>query len=352
MIFSALQPRTKEFCSPPSGKRGIRAAFPPAIPVGRFFYSGFTLLEMLLVLFIMGLLASAATAMTDSLDSQARYDDTLQRMERVKRAIAGDPGRTVNGGPAISGFVADMGRLPGCLAELLEPGTAITPATTPDTYTSPCGGSPPATIPAWHQNTVSGVWSGWRGPYLDTVGTKKYHDGYGNPGDASDNYGWSYATTGGVVALSSKGADASDAGDDIADATLVAVDDYEVPLATVQIDFHNRRGSDTVAQTNNLLLRLYSPTDDGVANAAAGDDSDAFSVAALGNGLSVQIAATFSSGLDVPIGARAYAVVCADTGKLYDGDCDAGNAAPAAANVMLFTMAPRAQPTAFDWILQ
>lgn len=84
--------------------------------------TGFTLLELVLVLFLIALMASAALLLTEGVEDQARYDETKRRMELIRKAIVGDPSRTVNGGPEISGFVADMGRLPGCVAELLTPG--------------------------------------------------------------------------------------------------------------------------------------------------------------------------------------------------------------------------------------
>ena len=327
MSFNAFSLRNNNLVSPPSDERGHRAALPPAIPVGRFFYSGFTLLEMLLVLFIMGLLASAATVMTDSLDTQARYDETKRRMTLVKRAIAGDVSRSINGQPDLGGFVADIGRPPATMQELLEQGA----------------------LPAFSQDSGSGLWVGWRGPYLDAVGAKVFHDGYGNPGSAVDNYGWDFdVSASGVLSLISNGADTTVDTDDIADTELLTADDYELTLATVKINFHNRRGADSVAQASNLLLRIYSPAEGVVAN----DDSDAFSLAAVSSVQSVQVSASFSPELDVPMGARGYAVVCVSTGKLFDGDCDAGNAALSAANVMQFTVVPRAQPTAFEWVLQ
>lgn len=315
------------FASPPSGKCGVRAALPPADPVGRFFYSGFTLLEMLLVLFILGLLASAATVMTEGLGTQSRYDETKRRMSMVKRAIMGDPARNINGQPDLGGFVADIGRPPATLQELLVQGA----------------------LPAYAQDAGSGVWAGWRGPYLEAVGPKVFHDGYGNPGNAADNFGWDFTVSAsGVVSMGSKGADDADAADDLVDAALVQLEDYQQSLATVKINIHNRRGADSVAQTGNLYLRIFLPSEGDVVD----EDSVAFDLLALSAVQSSQVSATFSPELEVPAGVRAFAVMCADTGKLYDGDCDAGNAAPSAANVMQFTLAPRAQPLVFDWVLQ
>ena len=75
------------------------------------FQYGFTLLEMVLVLFLIGLLASAGLLFTEGVEDQAKYDETKRRMELIRKAIIGDATRTINGAPEVSGFAADMGRL-------------------------------------------------------------------------------------------------------------------------------------------------------------------------------------------------------------------------------------------------
>lgn len=144
--------------------------------------AGFTLLEMVLVLFLVGLMASAAMMLTEGVEDQTKYDETKRRMELIRKAIVGDPTRTVNGGPEISGFVADMGRLPGCLRELLEANDCAEPANP---------------LTPWSIDANTGIASGWRGPYLQTLperdGALRFRDGYGNS-DADDtlNSGWNW----------------------------------------------------------------------------------------------------------------------------------------------------------------
>jgi len=124
-----------------------------------------TLIELLLVVFILAAVAASAATLTDEVDVQARYDVTASRREQVRRAILGDEGQ------AISGFVADMGRLPNSLQELLEPGP----------------------LPAWSFDASVGAGAGWRGPYVhgttEASGALVFRDGWGAPGGAP-NFGW------------------------------------------------------------------------------------------------------------------------------------------------------------------
>lgn len=76
---------------------------------------GFTLLEIVLVLFLLALMASSTLFLTQNVEDQAKYDATKQRLQMIRTAIIGDTSRTINGQPEISGFASDMGRLPECL---------------------------------------------------------------------------------------------------------------------------------------------------------------------------------------------------------------------------------------------
>jgi prepilin-type N-terminal cleavage/methylation domain-containing protein len=316
------------FLAVPSGKSGLCAAFPPAAIRGRLSYSGFTLFELLLVLFIMGLLAMTATVMVDGLDTQSRYDETKRRMQIVKHAIAGDPQRIINNQPDISGFVADIGRPPNSLKELLERGG----------------------LPEYAEDAISGLSSGWRGPYLETVGSPAFHDGYGNivqSGD-EDNFGWEYSVTAsGVVSLSSKGASATETDDDIKAESLVVPDDYRHVFTTVKINIHNRMA--TASEGATVKLRIYYPSDGEIVDTGSETDSDAFAILAVSAVNSTQVTAMFSDPLEVPIGTRAFVLVC-DNNNVYDGNCDGPT--PEAKHAVHFTLAPRAQPAVLDWILQ
>lgn len=184
---------------------------------------GFTLLEMVLVLFLIGLLASAGLLFTEGVEDQAKYDETKRRMELIRKAIIGDPTRTINGAPEISGFAADMGRLPECLAELM--------------FQRNCEDD--EDLPDWNYDANSGIWLGWRGPYLnnlqDNDGITRFRDGYGNvdpdPVQDDQNYGWEYAvdSVAGQVTLGSVGFDIYAPEDDIT-SELVSFNDFIVTL--------------------------------------------------------------------------------------------------------------------------
>jgi len=141
---------------------------------------GLTLLELLVVVFILSALALSALSFTNNADEQFRFEDTRTRIEKIKTAVIGQPEQTLNGEPAVSGFVADIGRLPNTIQELIEP----------------------LSLPDWgfDTGTNSGIWAGWRGPYLTTVteqnsAEKAFRDGWGNPGNAAADYGWFFEDT-------------------------------------------------------------------------------------------------------------------------------------------------------------
>ncbi len=151
--------------------------------------SGFTLVELLLVIFLLGVLAMTTFAMVQDGDDQQRFDATKTYYQLIKKAIAGDAALVLNGESDVSGFVADMGRLPACLRELLE--------------VTGCDAAAPADdLPAWRQNPESLLWAGWRGPYLQGIpesGGMTFRDGWKNQGAATNtginnpdtrNYGW------------------------------------------------------------------------------------------------------------------------------------------------------------------
>ena len=154
--------------------------------------TGFTLLEMVLVLFLISLMASATLFLTENVEDQAKYDETKRRMEIIRQAIVGDPTRKLNCQTEISGFASDMGRLPNCVAELLTAGTASGAE-----YQSPCDNS---LITSWTEDSATEIWFGWNGPYIQVLperdGRLRFRDGYNNF-DATQsvdaiNSGWNW----------------------------------------------------------------------------------------------------------------------------------------------------------------
>jgi len=65
---------------------------------------------MVLVVFILGILATIPLTFIENEDGQRRYEQSRQAMNSIREAIVKE--RTYRGQPLISGFVADNGRLP------------------------------------------------------------------------------------------------------------------------------------------------------------------------------------------------------------------------------------------------
>jgi prepilin-type N-terminal cleavage/methylation domain-containing protein len=157
---------------------------------------GFTLLELVLVLFLIGLLATAGLLFTRNIEDQAQFDETLRRLELIRKAIIQSGERTLNGQPELNGFVVDNGRLPYCLMELTGPEFDFTDsASVPDThYQSPCS-SNTALLLRKPVITDSGSRYGWWGPYIQVnptaSGDRPFTDGYNND-DGSVNFGWNW----------------------------------------------------------------------------------------------------------------------------------------------------------------
>lgn len=176
------------------------------MPLNRYHsQTGFTLLELVLVLFLVGLLASAGLLFTENQQDQAYFDETQRRIDIIRKAIIQSGERTVNGQPELAGFVVDNGRLPYCLAELTGPEFAFTDSTSAY-YQSPCSSNTALVLLKPNQSSANGIHSGWRGPYIQVQTgdgrpspwtalsddfNRPFLDGYSND-DNSLNYGWSW----------------------------------------------------------------------------------------------------------------------------------------------------------------
>jgi prepilin-type N-terminal cleavage/methylation domain-containing protein len=136
---------------------------------------GFTLLELIVVIALLGLVSSLATDFMVSETNQQRYETTQQRIEKIRYAIIGDVSRTLNGQPEISGFVNDMGRLPNSLDELINEPTDCDLITAGNQL-----------CPAVFNGNLSRM-VGWQGPYTDSRTAST--DGWGNPWQGDINNG-------------------------------------------------------------------------------------------------------------------------------------------------------------------
>lgn len=154
---------------------------------------GFTLLELVLVLFLIGLLASAGLLFTERQQDAAYFDETQRRQTLIRDAIIRSTERVVNGQPELAGFAVDNGRLPYCLKELVvSPFELTDSASATGYYESPCDPSKTLLKP---MVTDRGIRVGWHGPYIqvnpEQDGVRRFRDGYQNGLDPEDeNFGW------------------------------------------------------------------------------------------------------------------------------------------------------------------
>jgi len=87
--------------------------------------NGFTLIELVMVIIIIGILAGIATMkMTSTIDT-AKYEATMAEMDGLARAIVGNPDTYTEGVRGDFGYVGDIGTLPPNLDVLMyDPGYA------------------------------------------------------------------------------------------------------------------------------------------------------------------------------------------------------------------------------------
>ncbi|MDH7499932.1 MAG: prepilin-type N-terminal cleavage/methylation domain-containing protein [candidate division NC10 bacterium] len=141
---------------------------------------GFTLIEVILVIVLLGILAAVAVNVITNAASQARFDETRKEMESLRMAIIGNADLVNEGIRSDFGFVGDIGRLPATLEELVNQGS----------------------LPAWDSTTGMG----WHGPYIQ-VNFQENPDDYKK--DAWGN-AYTYASATGVI--TSLGADGAAGG--------------------------------------------------------------------------------------------------------------------------------------------
>lgn len=158
--------------------------------------NGFTLLEVLIVLFILGVIAALAAPAMGILDNAQRERITRERMAAIRRAILGPDDRfDADGRPVVGGYVGDLRAWP----DLWEPRAEIKPDfagtgwETPASLTAGLGQGPDYTVDPNHVffrpsgRFVKGRWR-WYTPYrklYDDTTTNSDHIG----GLATENEG-------------------------------------------------------------------------------------------------------------------------------------------------------------------
>ena len=124
--------------------------------------TGFTLVEMLVTLFIIGIMGTVASGIFMNAGEEDRYEASTDVMAKIKTAILGQYTPQIRG-VCISGYVADMGNLPpldenGRPVSLWEKGK----------------------LPARRYDEAARIPVGWNGPYIDPPESGFLTDGWGN----------------------------------------------------------------------------------------------------------------------------------------------------------------------------
>lgn len=242
------------------------------------YQSGLTLLELLVVLTILVVLSTVAITSTSGVADQARYEATQRTLENIRDAVIGPANlRDTDGTLLYTGFVADTGRLPKAVAEVVDGGTVLTLA---ELVQQPAGMAAYQVLPAITSNCTPeeeadaedpmppaeasadtirlGV--GWRGPYLRLP-----------PGNFLPRDGWGADLAMPVAAgdpikqIYSYGRDREIGGTDAYDADLLCEfpDSLHEAALTVQVEFRDAAGAPKAPDAmKNVVVRLFSPDAD------------------------------------------------------------------------------------------
>jgi prepilin-type N-terminal cleavage/methylation domain-containing protein len=106
---------------------------------------GFTLIELVIIIVVLGILAAVAIPKFSDMSDSSKISATKMELTALKRAVVGNPAVTAGGAYVNRGFEGDVGHLPQRLQDLVAKPDSIL------TY-----------------NPLTRL--GWNGPYLDGDG--------------------------------------------------------------------------------------------------------------------------------------------------------------------------------------
>ena len=213
---------------------------------------GLTLLEMVVVLFILAAVAVSAVALVDNADAQSRYDDTRVRFDILESAVIGED--RVNG--RLSGFAVDTGEMPVRLADLFAASSGVF---------EPYGPKIPSFrgVAFASPSSEEVLYKGYRGPYVTMApGETAFRDGWGNVGASlavdADNFGWGFDLTADELILTSVGDDraAGAVGGDIYAADIV----YSIPRDVVSSSWQQQIAAVRFSIDNQAVDSGGAPT--------------------------------------------------------------------------------------------
>jgi len=122
--------------------------------LGKLNQTGFTLIELVIIIVTLGILAAVAVPKFADMANSSKVNATRQEMQALKKAIIGDPSVTAGGAYVDRGFQGDVGFVPSRLQDLVRK---------------------PDSISAYNALTRLG----WNGPYIDSVSGAYLNDAWG-----------------------------------------------------------------------------------------------------------------------------------------------------------------------------
>lgn len=223
---------------------------------------GLTLVELLVVVFILALLAQAAVYAGESAVESAQRDTTVASLQQLEIALLGQPGRVDSQGrPYLTGFVADLGGLP-------LHGQGDADQALRELWERPTGSPAPRALAPFALQHALGdpevqLGCGWRGPYVRLgFGAAALRDGWAAAYALRDAAGLATATGTPIAAIVSLGADQLEGGTGFDSDLPVVVQRTSSPvvparhLGTVPVQVQTSASGGPV-----LVVRLYGPRD-------------------------------------------------------------------------------------------
>ena len=208
---------------------------------------GFTLLEIIVVIAVIGILAAAIAPSLIQQIMDGRVEATRTEVQAIAQAIAGNPAQNQ------FGFAGDIGRVPSTLAELASPGG----------------------LPAFTTTTQRNIGMGWRGPYINS--------GTSVTDYLTDAFGRAYMLSSGQVRSAGPDGVANNADDILSPPSPPDV------TGEVTVTIKTTAGAKTFVDPSGYRVDLYYPS-----NGAEASLTDASAPFSFNN---------------VPMGARAVRVV-------------------------------------------